>query len=85
MSTPIFDALFDESDEATRALVWEAVRPTVSVKITPGTSGISLALAGMVKAVRAGMAMENAMTGVQYTLSRTSAEVRDDGLLRGMS
>lgn len=84
MSTPIFDALYAESDDTTRALVWAAVRPTVSVKITVNTARINAVLASAAKAICAGMQMDRAMTAALATAHKNSDQVRGDGLLGGL-
>lgn len=82
MSTPIFDALYAESDDATRALVWAAVRP-VSTDIGEfivHMNRFARAFAS-VAAIRVPLPE---ITVTHVVPHKTSAEVRTEGLLGGL-
>lgn len=73
MSTPIFDRLMAESDDTTRALVWQAVTREVFIPVSDKAQAAWDELAA---AFTIGPAFN-------VTPCRTSAEVRADGLLGG--
>lgn len=70
MSTPIFDSLMAESDDTTRALVWQAVTHEVNVPVSD-------------KAQAAWDELAAAFTlGPDFASShRTSTEARESGLM----